>query len=1162
MFSDNFEAINKIAIESRRLGFDPSLAPEIKAAPLLADRVEGIIGINGLADMIKNLGVNRSRQELAFEVVRHICSNEKFEQETSKRLLLAVRTGLSILTEGILVAPTEGIQDIKLYKNFDGTNYIAIVYSGPIRSAGGTSVALSVALADYARKLLNIDRYKATQTEIERYLEEIHIYHSRIARLQYLPSESDIKAIIENCEICIDGIPIGEIEVSIHRNLKRTDIYNKQEFITNKVRSGIGLVICEGIAQKAKAVLKYTKAQNLNWTWLNNLIKVEKDSSKQAKQSGNEFLEDIAAGRPILSYADHSGGFRLRYGRCRFSGIASKAVHPATMILTNNFIAFGTQMRINKPGKGCIAVPCDSIEGPFVKLDNGKAFRIRSAEEALEFKNQVIKIISIGDILITFGDFKKTNTPLEQTSYVEELWQKQLESSSIDEKEKQEMKNIMPAENANNKNKDANDQDNEIKFKTAYFLSQKYNIPMHPRYIYDYNSISNTELINIFADLLDSNKELEGRDIFEVDKIIFKNRNNFNAIERLCINHYENEKEKSIFIENDDAQALLSSFGLLENEKIKFKINSDDLNNATDENKTSLEILNKFSLFKIMKRSSIIGARIGRPEKSRQRMMKPAPNGLFPIASYGGKERNIYKAYEFSTKKFNSSKLNLEIARFRCENELINSFFCAKHEKRAKIEMICKKCNRISENEKCELCGSETSASSIISTDIVNLFETALKNLDIKKYELPKTIKGVKGIVNKNKIPEPLEKAILRAMHNVFVFKDGTCRFDATDVPITHFYPKEIYCSVDRLKELGYEKDYLGNELKNNDQLVEMHHQDVIINKKGAEYLLNITKFIDNLLVKYYKKHKFYNAKTIDDLIGHFVITLSPHTSCGVLGRIIGFTDANIGLAHPYMISARRRNADGDEDSTLLLLDGLLNFSKSYLPSSIGGTMDAPLILTINIIPEEVDDEVWNMETIKEYNMDFYEKTMNHASPGEAVVECVGNRLGSDKIYENLYFTHSSSINSIFDSPKKSTYTELKTMKEKVDTQFELMDKLYSINKTDAAQKLIMSHFIPDLIGNLHSFSKQNFRCTTCNAKYRRIPLAGKCLKCSGKLTLTISRGGIEKYLDMAINLSDRYDVASYIKQRLLLIKNEIALIFGDAEKQEDEKQMNLLNFM
>ena len=46
--------------------------------------------------------------------------------------------------------------------------------------------------------------------------------------------------------------------------------------------------------------------------------------------------------------------------------------------------------------------------------------------------------------------------------------------------------------------------------------------------------------------------------------------------------------------------------------------------------------------------------------------MKPAPNVLFPIAEYGGKERSIFKAYNNEKKKFGNVGINIEIAKYRC----------------------------------------------------------------------------------------------------------------------------------------------------------------------------------------------------------------------------------------------------------------------------------------------------------------------------------------------------------------------------------------------------------------------------------------------------------------------------------------------------------------
>ena len=59
-----------------------------------------------------------------------------------------VCAGLAVLTEGILVAPLEGVVSARVIDNSDGSKAIAINYAGPIRSAGGTGQALSVLIAD------------------------------------------------------------------------------------------------------------------------------------------------------------------------------------------------------------------------------------------------------------------------------------------------------------------------------------------------------------------------------------------------------------------------------------------------------------------------------------------------------------------------------------------------------------------------------------------------------------------------------------------------------------------------------------------------------------------------------------------------------------------------------------------------------------------------------------------------------------------------------------------------------------------------------------------------------------------------------------------------------------------------------------------------------
>ena len=91
------------------------------------------------------------------------------------------------------------------------------------------------------------------------------------------------------------------------------------------------------------------------------------------------------------------------------------------------------------------------------------------------------------------------------------------------------------------------------------------------------------------------------------------------------------------------------------------------------------------------------------------------------------------------------------------------------------------------------------------------------------------------------------------------------------------------------------------------------------------------------------------------------------------------------------------------------------------------------LILTLNLLPEEVDDEVHAMEATKSFGLAFYEKTYAYAYPSDVDVEIVEKRLGTEEVYQNIDFTHNSSINALANSPKRSQYTQFKTMHEKVD---------------------------------------------------------------------------------------------------------------------------------
>ena len=67
----------------------------------------------------------------------------------------------------------------------------------------------------------------------------------------------------------------------------------------------------------------------------------------------------------------------------------------------------------------------------------------------------------------------------------------------------------------------------------------------------------------------------------------------------------------------------------------------------------------------------------------------------------------------------------------------------------------------------------------------------------------------------------------------------------------------------------------------------------------------------------------------------------------------------------------------------MLLLEGLLNFSRDILPSNRGGQMDAPLVLTTQLLPSQIDKEALNVDCSWMYSTEFYEATTSQLHPSE-----------------------------------------------------------------------------------------------------------------------------------------------------------------------------------
>ncbi|MFZ3059597.1 MAG: DNA polymerase II large subunit [Candidatus Methanoperedens sp.] len=1585
-----------IANRARANGADPLPSVEIPIAKDLADRVEKLIGVEGVAKRLRELESSMSREEASLQLGLEVASGKIKQFESQKDAIeAAVRVAMAVLTEGVVAAPIEGIAKIDLAKNDDGSDYIRIYYAGPIRSAGGTAQALSVLAADYIRGSLGINRFIPRAEEVERYVEEIAAYH-RAVHLQYLPTDEEIRLIVRNCPICIDGEPTEEAEVEGRRDLARIE--------TNRIRGGMALVIAEGIALKAPKVKKHVDKLKLpGWDFLEKFVVTVKtdDASAQLKPK-DKYLQDLIAGRPVFSYPSRPGGFRLRYGRGRNTSFAAAGISPATMVMMDDFIAAGTQIKVERPGKAAGIAPVDTIEGPTVRLFNGDVLRVDTQEEALKIRPSVQRILDIGEILINFGDFLENNHPLVPSSYCYEWWLHEL-----------------AAKTPLNEQGDLRNPDQ----KTALSLSDTYKVPLHPKYTYLWHDISLDEYTAL-AEYIQKNGKFAEKVEFPIDDIIKT------ILETLLVPH--TVREKLIFIE--EPLPLMRCLGLDANLKKTWASVESNI----------MDTVSKVSGITIRSRAPIrIGGRMGRPEKSDKREMKPAPHVLFPIGEAGGRRRSLKSARDYIDDTDNGGKNNnefktglsvqtekagtikVQIGQRICPSCKTRTFknrcICGKF---THPLLKCQSCGIEVPKPVCPKCKKETTSVTELGIDFKSEYQQALDN--VGERDNFDSIKGVIGLTSKNKTPEPLEKGILRAKHDIVMFKDGTVRYDLSDLPLTHIKPKELGLSVPKLKELGYVNDTYGKPLVDENQVIELKVQDIVVSKDCAEYLLKTARFIDDLLTKYYKVGAYYNINSADDLIGKLVIGLAPHTSAGVLGRLVGFTTASVGYAHPFFHAAKRRNCfhgdekilvyrgdgfelltirelvelsltgktekddfgteykkihslktfafniktkkfeladithvskhiapeklieiktksgrkivvtedhpfpdksgvkvraedadellipwnlkrppienkdnidllsitepedvmirtecdvfdedvsfsqisknlgmsyktftnyiyrksypleivnrfnpdvidtgnyligskrdkvsikpsitvnedflsllgfylaegfikknqinchqvsitatkewtrrilkekinavfglhpsisgnhlticsrfvyelfeelnigkdaktkrvpnfvyalpddkisaflkgyftgdgscslqstlevnvtsvnkwlidgvsfllmfsgikhsiyeeeravksdlilkfygkprmihsykiriygseagkfiedigflgekqehaeellkkwlakkgrartsfdgdvfidkvverkkissqdkyvynltvdthhslicsgittfqcDGDEDCVMLLMDGLLNFSRSYLPDKRGGQMDAPLVLTSRIDPNEVDKEAHNVDLLFRYPLEFYEATLQYKNPKDMVklMDTVSGRLGTPAQYEGFGFTHDTA--DIAAGPRNSAYKTLGTMIEKMDAQLALARRIKAVDPQDVAERVIESHFLPDLIGNLRSFSKQKVRCTKCNAKYRRPPLRGTCPKCGGNIVLTVHEGSVRKYLETSLRIADEYNVRHYTKQRLELLELEMRSLF----ESDKVKQKGLADFM
>ena len=1247
---EGIEQAYAIASVAKKKGLDFSESVEIPRASDLASRTEKLLEDPYLfidptkrsqaplkiESKLRGLLHKHDRETAAIMIAISVTKEMHAATGDRRRAIdSGLRVGLAVLTEAVLVAPLDGIGDVRIMSNADGSEFLSIDFCGPIRAAGGTAQALGVLIGDILRREIGVGRYIPTIPEVERVKEEFGLYR---ANLQYKPPPEETETIVKECPVMINGEETERMECAGYKEVK--NIVNENGTFRTRVRGGVMLVIGEGLCLKAPKIQAHTERLDVpGWGFISEFVDKQKGSDSKGPeekrrliQKESKYMEDVIAGRPVFGEPREPGGFRLRYGRSRATGLAAAGLNPITMEAMGGFLAVGTQMKIEGPGKACAVTPCIEIDGPTVLMKNGEFLRVSTEGQWNECEGGLDSIWDAGEILVGYGEFLENNKPLVPSSYSVDWWAVDI-ADSLDTHEKVEkfsdilgMKRseLPPGMPFNGAIKRGGESPLErywrrrdwisflkkldISWLQIQEISISYGSSVPPPWnhwwsdlpiqfvpelvdsILEKGSIEDSSLrirdvVDGWPYSLASEESLFGEPLFgewprwtEVSRhglvksslmtLGIEHRNEGSDI--LIPKHWESLLDglgldyslQEIVVRKDVKPIVSDIVGKISGYEEEIQATGSDLDEAGQmEARSRLDDYLVERSLQLVRRVSVlprwedsvpcrIGARMGRPEKSGAREMSPLVHSLFPIGDNGGPQRLVSEA----SKK---GSIRIVVGPRICQE-------CGKESPHVTCH------HRPDPDEPME-CGGKTVGAprrkrgrrkgERTAVNLDSIIEAKRRKLGLDR--IPKKIKAVKGLVSEEQSPEQLEKGILRGLHGVSVFRDGTSRFDMSDVPVTHFRPSEIKTSWERLVELGYTHDFTGEPLRGENQILELLPQDFIPSSLASDHLLSTCAFVDDLMVRFYGMDPFYEANSLQDIVGHIAIGLAPHTSGGVACRIIGWTDASAGYAHPLFHAAKRRNCDGDEDSIMMLMDGLLNFTQTILPANRGGRMDAPLVLTTRLNPSEIDKEALNVDCAWSYSREFYESTLGQPHPKEVrgLVDIVENRLGMIGEIRGYGWTHDSG--PLDAGPKNSSYKTLVTMKDKLEGQLGLGRMLRPVAAERVAKQVIESHFLPDMRGNLMAYTRQKIRCVKCGESYRRMPLAGKCIKqksrpsggftggdmdsgCGGNVVLTVSEGAVRKYIQITEDVMEEYGVDDYTKHRVGWMSSSVDSLFNN----------------
>ena len=1003
------------------------------------------------------------------------------DSSTLSKLDLCLRVATAVYTEGVVTAPIDGIKTIEITQD----QAVKLEFAGPIRAAGGTGCAIIVMLAEYLRKKFDLKAHRPKEEQVERFISEALQYIKKHPT-QIRPSKEQIEFVIRNCPIMIDGVQTEKQEVLVHK------------FITNiakpRIRGPGVLVVVEGFIVRCKKLFKYLKTLDLEWDWLYSLSTLgEKYRKIAGARTTSDSKYSLSIGRPVISESTSLKGLSIRIGTTPTTQIAGTNVHPKLLNLLR-FVNLGSQLVVSLPGKATtITGVCEDLRAPLVLYKEGLK------EYIYDTYNQVLKIVDPGEILISAGDFVEFNKTLPPRDYCNGCFRHdtnyEVDLDLLTEEELFKLELKYPKVKIPPKFSLSLDALNYAEYLKLRTLDLEKITKEHPDFSFYVDS-----LLKLGApyDLVNQKPCLKYGKVFE-----------YYMGRTLDLNYFEYLELKETFVSKGS--------GLVEylNSKLESKIK-----------------LGERGLL-------IITARVGRAESVNMTKLKPKESHSLceynPLGGKGTFWNNILK------KPTQKCKFNLRYC-FTCKEESVYRKCFKGHE--TQVVTYCETCKLYFK----DILETHLEHKCYTKKEIVRNYLQEFRSVEqlLKSTLSINQSKNLKTLSSKTMAyPEALLKGFLRSYFDLPVSKDGTFRISATNLSTTHFTARQIHTSLEDLYELGYTKDLEGKLLDSLDQIIPLKLNDVIVPEVSIKILLKASKFIDLLLIHYYKTEPYYEAQSFKDLLGVSIYSISPHTSNAPLGRIIGYTK-NLGLyCHPIMVVNRRRDTDGDSDTFGLITDLYLNGSKEYVQHKSGALMSVPLNLTRNFYLDEVGMEILGRELYQ----DYYKGLLNNnlkAYPVEFLktLSRVGNQ-NSKYLSEEKYLFNTPGFKLNTESIQ-NMYKDAQSNSEKIDMVLKLQNLLPGIDQTDCIVGLIEGHLIPDIIGNMNAYFRQDLKCDHCSYVYHVEPLNLTCYNCKiGTLKFTVYPGMVQKYVPLILKLKGLVKLPSALDQRIRNLLNTLNSIFN-----------------